>query len=254
MVTPHEGVTRADGVPLQTDFLRAFEPMSMVGTDKQEPEVNIALPTTAGGDPGDTLQLRAIATRTFGDLFSGPVGVADIPGRRILAGARQRLRTWDDGRLHEVPLSLPNTWIFVPDRPSEDPEDAELDQSAQPIPGCLVMLIDNSSIDAGQRLADEAAAALSRHDWSTFVIVVEPKPEKLGSLRRFKPRVPWKRPEERQVEPIPGEYEGMSYVDDDPQWADSSAAPPTSPLGEPWNDVNAPSDDDTASDDDWNRS
>ena len=252
VVTPHVGITGADDGPVKTNFLRAFEPMSTVGTDKQEPNHRIELPTTADGQFGGTLELRAIPTRTFLDLFNGPVGVAEYPGRRLLAGSRQRLRTWDHGRLHEVPLSLPGTWIFIPVPPVASPDAPELDPEGQPVSGTLVMLIDNSSIDAGELLADEAAAVLSRHQWSTFQIAYEPKPEKLGWLRRLRPGR--RERGQRQVDPAPDEYGDMSALDDDPQWDESPSAPGDAPPPpEPGWEGHSKSTDLDSDDDEWDR-
>lgn len=62
----------------------------------------------------------------------------------------------------------------------------DLETEGRPVPGCLLMLIDNTSIDAGDQLADEAAAVLTRHQWSNFKVGVEPKPAKSGWPQRFK--------------------------------------------------------------------
>jgi hypothetical protein len=80
-----------------------------------------------GGLKLETVASGSLRDRTF-ELFRGPYGVARANDRKLVAGARQPLRSWREGTAHEVPLGLAGTWIFRFDalRPAEagDTEEA----------------------------------------------------------------------------------------------------------------------------------
>lgn len=90
-------------------------------------------------DLGD-LHLEAVASGSLKDrtfvLFRGPYGVARAGGRRLLAGFKQPLRSWQDGTAQEVSLGLAGTWIFRLDalRPADAQETwSAFDQPPVPV-------------------------------------------------------------------------------------------------------------------------
>ena len=123
--------------------------------------------------------LHAVASGSIRDrvvsLFAGPYGVATAARRRLVVGSGERadddLKVWRGGAAHEVPLSLHDTWIFVPDALHHDGDAHAAGQGRAPtrIAGRLILLVvSGRGHDAGERLAARAAAKLATRDWSAF--------------------------------------------------------------------------------------
>jgi hypothetical protein len=152
----------------------------------------------------DELQLRAVAGRSFADLFRGPYGIAKARnGGRLFAGGSSRpLRKWRRGHEHELPLEIFGSWIFLPrDTSSQTSSDTggsgdsdlwggsaafEREDSAT-IAGRLILVISRSGdsdlgralmADASQTLRDEDLSELDREEAADKAA----RPER-GSLR-----------------------------------------------------------------------
>ena len=133
----------------------------------------------------DLLSLRAVAARSFGDLFRGPYGVATARGggRVSAGGSSGSLREWNGGTEREVPLSISGTWFFLPQEqpaPGEDAwgKDESLDadpwgdgvdlaeESTSSREGRLILLISRSGdVDLGRELLDDASQVLAETDF-----------------------------------------------------------------------------------------
>ncbi|HMI82073.1 MAG TPA: hypothetical protein VK480_09830 [Solirubrobacterales bacterium] len=162
-----------------------------------------------GGLEFETVASGSVKDRTF-ELFRGPYGIVRSKGRKLIAGAKQPLRSWRDGTAHQVPLGLAGTWIFRFDalRPAESgreeaavtapgaarqegnffapSEPPVVESSARPKPrearieGELVLLIsDGPPLDQGERLFEQAEEGLKAVDslWEEARPEPEPEPE-----------------------------------------------------------------------------
>jgi hypothetical protein len=154
--------------------LAAFKPLSGSGAGHEVREMDV-----------DRTHFRTVAARNLGDLFRGPYGIAGADGARIVAGGSSaRLREWNGGTEHEVPLSISGTWIFLPSRdaaesPSLDGDGDPWGAVADPwgdgdgldsepregVKGRLILLISRSgNVGLGQELLDDASAVLRETD------------------------------------------------------------------------------------------
>jgi hypothetical protein len=142
--------------PVDTRFLE-FEALSREGEERRDRDIHL-----------DGMVLRTVASGSLTDrsfrLLRGPYGVVTTNDEQVVvAGAQQPLKPLREGHAHEVPISLPGTWLFYPTS-SAPPRDDENDGDApppRPIDGRLALLIAHSADDrAGQELLSQAEREL----------------------------------------------------------------------------------------------
>ncbi len=150
-VRVHNGslTERPDEAPLTADY-REFEPVKLGGTARQERELFVN---------GATLRAHAsgwLAARRL-TLLSGPFGSVRAGGSGVIAGADVDLRSFPKVTAHQVPLAVPGTWVFWPDRPVTD----EALAASEPIDGQLLLFIRTGrDIGAGEDLLAKARVAV----------------------------------------------------------------------------------------------
>lgn len=138
-----------DEPALSADY-REFVPVKRDGTARQERDLFV---------DGATLRTHASgwrAARRFA-LLSGPFGSVRAGEAGVIAGGEVDLTSFARAVAHEVPLALPGTWIFWPDRPVSE----HTITSSEPIDGQLLLFIRTGhDIHAGERLLATAQAAV----------------------------------------------------------------------------------------------
>jgi hypothetical protein len=158
VIVPGDGVVDADGGGELKVRYNDFRPVDARGAGHHERDLAI----------GD-FDLATIASGSLRDreysLFRGPYAVTTAAGSHVLAGGRRRLRSWRKGLAHEVPLTLPETWLF---------RIAEIERAGdsprpERVKGRLVLVISESGdIDQGERVASDAVMSLQSFDWSSI--------------------------------------------------------------------------------------
>ncbi len=192
-VEPHAQVTGRDGEPVRLPPEEVVELLTE-GADRRVH--TLAIP---GGETA--LLLRTSVARTVRDLISGPLGIADAGGQRLVVGGNGRLRSWAAGTEREVPLSLPGLWLFLPSSPI--PVEATEVARRAPIEGQLVILIRNGDpdLEAGQKVADRAVAELARMDRSELEAVDDDFEERPRGPHLRIPRW-WRQRAEEKTAPV----------------------------------------------------
>jgi hypothetical protein len=215
VVDPSRGLQSVDGGQIKTRF-GDFEEVSGQGLPHKERSLHI-----------DRFELRTIPSgslqdRVFG-LLRGPYAVAESDGEPLLAGAPQPLRVWRDGAEHEVPLTLPGTWLFLPTYVPVRAEDGLMGEpgEAEPVAGRLLLLIaDHDHHERGVELAQSAGVALRAYDWKSFNARPEPPRHSVGFLDRLFSR----RTKDEEFPTIPGEEEASMLPDEADSWTDVGSA------------------------------
>lgn len=140
---------RPEDPALSADY-REFEPVKLGGTARQEREILVE---------GATLRAHAsgwLAAHRL-TLLSGPFGSVRAGSAGAIAGADVDLRAFPRVGAHQVPLAVPGTWVFWPDRPVTESTIA----AGEPIDGQLLLFIRiGRDIEAGEQLLAKAKIAV----------------------------------------------------------------------------------------------
>lgn len=138
-----------DQPELSTDY-RTFTPIAYEGSARRVRDLSVegvSLKTHASG---------WFAARRL-TLLSGPFGSAQAGSAGVIAGGDAELRSFPSVPAHEVPLAVPGTWLFFPDRPVAE----ETIATNEPVAGQLVLFIRlGGAVDAGETLLSRATAAV----------------------------------------------------------------------------------------------